>query len=282
MGELAWINGKIEDLTGACVPLEDRGFLFGDGIYEALRIYAGVPFALEEHLQRLERSAAAIMLEIPYTSGVLASHIREFIAQSGCRDGYIYIQLTRGAAPRNHNFPAGAGPNLVMFIRGLAPGHDDHAFRGEPCITLPDERWLRCDIKSINLLPNVIARETAARAGAFEAILHRPDGAVTEGSRSNVFALIDGTVRTHPHSNLILPGITRGFVIEILRQAGVPLEEKAFTLAELRGASEIWLSSSVAEVTPVTALDGVPVGPGLPGKTALLVVEAYRRLARAG
>ncbi len=277
MRELAWINGTIVELSEATIPLDDRGYFFGDGVYEVCRVYRGKPFQLEPHLRRLQRSAGEIWLEMPCSPADLAEHMKNLLEESSCREGYIYIELTRGVAPRGHSFPK-VPPSMVMYVRrvALSPVNLDSP-AGVNCITTPDERWLRCDIKSINLLPNVIAAEKATRAGAFEALLYRAGGVVTEASRSNIFALIDGTVRTHPESNLILSGITRSVVLEILRRQEIQVEEVAFTLEEMARASEIWLSSTVAEITPVIAVDGKTVGNGRPGDTALSVIEAYRK-----
>jgi D-alanine transaminase len=277
MRELAWVNGRIGELERACVSLEDRGFLFGDGVYDVARIYGGVPFRLAEHLQRLENSASKILLVLPLSRAEIDRAARKLIRTSGCREGWLYIQLTRGAAPRNHFIPAGIAPTLVMFVRALPAGLPELA-AGISCITLPDERWLHCDIKSVNLLPAVLAKEKARRAGVHDAILYRQGGVVTEATTANVFAVVDGVVRTPPLSNLILPGITRADVLQILARENIAAAEKSLSLAELKRAPEIWLSSSVAEIVPVVALDGEAVGSGTPGALAQLVARQYRQL----
>ncbi|HOL17426.1 MAG TPA: D-amino-acid transaminase [Bacillota bacterium] len=275
MQELAWINGTVSELAAASIPLEDRGFFFGDGVYESIRIYNGKPFRLEDHLQRLRRSAAAIMLDLADLPKLEAA-APQLIKESGCPEAYLYIQLTRGVAPRSHLFPAGVKPTMVMYVRTLPPGFGEAAQNGVACITVPDERWLRCNIKTINLLPNVLAKEKARRAGAYEAIFYRPGGVVTEGSSTNVFAVCGGVIYTHPESNLILSGITRQVILELLPAAGLPFKEEAVSLEQLRRAEEIWISSSTAEIVPVISLDGKPVGDGKVGALAREVRQRYR------
>lgn len=276
MQELAWINGAVMPLEQASVPLEDRGFIFGDGVYEVARIYGGVPFCLEEHLRRLERSAAAVMIPLPADRAGLAKIVRELLAASGCTEGWVYLQLTRGRAPRTLAIPAGLAPTLALFVRKKHPDWPEGLREGVRCITLPDERWLHCEIKAVSLMGSVLSKETARRRGAYDAILYREGGIVTEASAANVFAQVDGVIRTHPLSNLILPGVTRGVVLDLLRKERLPVEEKAITLAELKRAEEIWLTSSTVELLPVVALDGEPVGSGQPGDLARRVIGLYR------
>lgn len=276
MRELAWINGTTTELSEARVSLEDRGFFFGDGVYETLRIYYGKPFYLGAHLQRLEQSAAAIMLELPYTREVLEAIALQLIEDSGSKEAYLYLQLTRGAAPRNHLFPEGVKPTLVMYVRAFPLGFGAVSNTGAPCSTHPDERWLHCNIKTINLLPNVLAKEKARQAGAYEAILYRPGGVVTEGSSTNVFVVLGDEVYTHPESDLILSGITRQVILGLLSEAGVLYKEEAISLEQLRQAAEVWLSSSVAEIVPVITLDSKPVGDGKPGPITQRVMREYR------
>lgn len=276
MQELAWINGKITPLAEACVPLEDRGFIFGDGVYEACRIYNGIPYLLDAHLARFERSAAAILLGLP-PAGDLREAAADLIAASGCREGWLYLQVTRGHAPRAHPFPANTPPTAIMFVRELPQDvRESVPQRGVSCLTLPDERWLHCHIKSISLLANVLAKEKAKRAGCFEAIFYRPGEVVTEGSSSNVFAVLDGVIRTHPLSNLILAGITRAVVLEILEEEGIRYSEEPFTVPEMKSAAEVWTCSSIAEISPVTAIDGTSIGGGTPGEIFRLVCGRYR------
>ncbi len=276
MRELAWINGSTTELSEARVSLEDRGFFFGDGVYETLRIYHGKPFYLRPHLQRLERSAEAILLKLPYTLEELEAIMLQLIEDSGSKEAYLYLQLTRGSAPRNHLFPEGVKPTLALYVRAFPPRFGTVSKTGAPCITLPDERWLHCNIKTINLLPNVLAKEKARQAGAYEAILYRPGGVVTEGSSTNVFAVRGGAVYTHPESDLILSGITRQVILGLLSEAGIHCREEAVSLEQLCDAAEVWVSSSVAEIVPVNSLDGKPVGEGKPGPITQQVMREYR------
>lgn len=279
MQELAWVNGRTVPLREAVVPLEDRGFLFGDAVYEVARVYGGVPFCLEEHLQRLEGSAAAIMITLPYERQNIGKIALNLIRKSNCRDGWLYIQLTRGAAPRSKGIPPGITPTLVMFVRPLPPGLDEHTASGISCITLPDDRWHHCEIKSINQLPNILAREKARVAGAYEAILYRDGEIVTEATSSNVFALVGGSAVTPVLSNHNLAGITRMVVLNLLAEENIPVCEHNVTLDDLKKADEIWLSSTIIEILPVVTLDGKAVGSGLPGATTRRLVRRYREKA---
>lgn len=276
MQNLAWVDGVFLDINEAKVPLEDRGYLFGDGVYEVARIYNSRPFRLGPHLERLQRSAAAIRINLTYSVVEIENAVSRLIDKSGCTDGYIYIQLTRGSAQRDHLFPADVRPSMIMYVREskVLPALED--VKPVRCITLPDERWFNCHIKSINLLPNLLARQQAAEAGAQEAILYRPGDLVTEGTRSNVFAVIDGIVQTHPQSKLILSGITRSIVLDIMTEQGVAFTEEAFTLQELRKASEVWITSSMMEVNPVGVIDEKPLKGAAPGEITRCLMEKFR------
>lgn len=276
MRNLAWMDGTVCELSAAKVSLEDRGYFFGDGVYEVTRVYRGSPFYLSAHLERLQRSADAISLKLPYTHEELKNITMDLIKASGCLEGYVYMQLTRGAAPRDHLFPAGTEPFMCMYVRELSAYDPEKSLLPVQCVTLPDERWMNCDIKSLNLLANVLARQKAAQAGAAEAILYRPGGVVTEGTRSNVFALIDGKVRTHPCSNLILPGITRGIIIDIMVRLGIPFSEVAFSVEDLKGALEVWITSSGMEINPVGSIDGRPVGDQKAGSACRRIMAEFR------
>lgn len=276
MQNLAWIDGSYCDLGEAKVFLEDRGYLFGDGVYEVARVYRGKTFFLGAHLERLQKSAAAIRISLPYSIDELEKIIQELLEKSGLGDGYIYIQLTRGRAKRDHLFPEQARPVLTMYVRELPEPVALEKLVPARCITLPDERWLKCHIKSVNLLPNLLARQQAAEAGAQEAILYRSEKNVTEGTRSNVFAIIDDEVRTHPESNLILSGITRAIILSLCADLSLPVSEKAFTLSELQKAGEVWITSTTMEVNPVSAIDGNVVGSGTPGPFCCRIMEAFR------
>lgn len=275
MINLAWIDGAVCDLAEAKVPLEDRGYLFGDGVYEFIRIYNRKPFHLAEHLERLNRSAGAIGIAVPYPPAEVENTITGLIEDSDCVDGYVYLQVTRGSARRDHLLPAGTKPSLVMYTREYVSPASIDEINPAACITLPDERWLNCHIKSINLLPNVLGKHQAAGAGAQEAIFFRPGGIVTEGTRTNVFAVIEGMIRTHPESPMILSGITRAIVLELADKLKIPVSEEAFRVEELEKASEVWITSSGVEIQPVDAIDGRPVNGKVPGSICRLLIEEF-------
>ncbi len=276
MENLAWINSEISNLAEAKVSLEDRGYLLGDGVYEVIRVYNGCTFYLNAHLERLHHSAGAIRIDIPYSDTDLKKAANDLIIKSGYKDCYIYMQVTRGIARRDHIFPEGITPGMVMYVRPMTPLPDIEEVSPASCITLPDERWLNCHIKTVNLLPNLLARQKAYEAKAIEAVLYRPGNIVTEGTRSNVFALIDGAVCTHPRTNLILPGISRQIVIDILHETETPYEETAFTVEDLKKASEVWLTSTTLEVNPVSEIDGEIIRGNVPGNLTLMLMKKFR------
>ncbi|MGM0688334.1 MAG: D-amino-acid transaminase [Bacillota bacterium] len=276
MQNLVWMDGTISDISKAKISIEDRGYLFGDGVYEVIRIYNSLPFYLNAHLKRLQVSAGAIRIDIPYSIDDIKTTVQDLIETSGCKEGYIYMQLTRGIAKRDHLFPAETKPKMVIYVRGLNPISDIGAIKPQRCITLPDQRWMNCYIKTINLLPNLLARQQASEAGAIEAILYRPGEVVTEGTRSNVFAVIDGRVMTHPESNLILSGITRRIVLDILEKLSIPFIEESFKLRDLEKASEVWITSSTMEVNPVGEIDGRSINNFAIGSVCLQVMKEFR------
>lgn len=275
MKRLAWMDGSICDLSEAKVPLEDRGYLFGDGVYEVIKIYNGKTFYLQPHLDRLKNSAEAIDLNVPYTKEEISQEISSLIKQSECKNGYLYMQITRGSAKRDHLLPEGTRPSMVMYVREFPSPASIEDIKPAACITLPDERWLNCYIKSVNLLPNVLARHKAAEAGAQEAIFYRPGGVVTEGTRTNIFAVIDGVVRTHPESRLILSGITRMIALEILRKLGFTVSEEAFMVDDLEKASEVWTTSTGRGIIPVEYIDSRPVAEAVPGPICRSLIEEF-------
>lgn len=278
MKNLAWINGKISELADAKVSLEDRGYLLGDGVYEVVRVYNGCAFYLNAHLERLKKSAEAVRMTIPYSFDQITAVTKELISESGYSDAYVYMQLTRGSAARDHLFPAETEPGMVMYIRPLPPLKALEEVTAAACITLPDERWMNCHIKTVNLLPNLLARQKAAEAGAVEAIMYRPGDIVTEGTRSNLFAVIDGVVRTHPETNLILSGITRQIVVALLEDRKLKFSETAFTLAELKTASEAWLTSTTLEVNPIDTIDRAALNRPVPGPITTSLMKDFRRI----
>lgn len=260
--EICYINGAFKPLREAAVSVLDRGFLFGDGVYEVIPVYGGCPFRLEGHLARLDASLAGVRMGNPHDREHWATLIQQVMSRNGESEGMLYLQVTRGVAPREHTFPAETRP--TVFIMLMSRPDRSRAVRGLSAITAPDIRWAWCNIKAIALLPNVLLRQQALDTGAAEAILVR-DGWVTEGAASNVFVVRQGAVVTPPKSAQLLPGITRDLVVELMEQADIPWEERLITLEELYLADELWITSSSREVVPVTELDGNPVGAGLPG-----------------
>lgn len=270
-----FVNGEWLAPGQARVSVEDRGFQFGDGVYEVVRVYRGKPFALRPHLLRLARSAREIELELPVPLEQLEEMVREAPARRGVEEATVYIQLTRGFAPRVHYFPEEAEPTLVVYASPVRRQPAALYEQGAAAIVLPDERWLRCDIKSVNLLPNALAKERARRAGALEALLWREGVGITEGSSSNVFAVRDGTLVTAPAGRYILRGITRDIVLELAREAGIPVQERFLSKEELLAADEVLVTSTTLEVMPIARIDGGAVGEGRPGPVARRLREAY-------
>ncbi|MCS6803380.1 MAG: D-amino-acid transaminase [Chloroflexota bacterium] len=262
MEQFVYLNGEIVPYAEARIPVEDRGFLFGDGIYEVIRIYHGRPFAFERHLERLRRSAEEIRL--PLELERLRTDALELIARQGIPEATLYLQVTRGVAVRNHAFPSAVVPTVLMLVRPASPPGADLLEQGVRCLTVPDDRWARCSIKSINLLPNVLAKQRAVEAGCYEAIYLR-DGFMTEGSSSNSWAVFGGELWTAPKSNYILGGITRDILLELARADGIPVREEPVAGSRLPDADELLISSTTSEVLAVVELDGRPVGSGRPG-----------------
>jgi D-alanine transaminase len=260
MTELIWLNGRILPITEAQISVEDRGFQFADGIYEVIRLYSGRPFALAEHLDRLSRSAAGIELKLPQSPAVLAGEIREFITRTNAGEGMIYLQLTRGAAPRNHLFPsAGHPPTLLFYFRPLPAVVNVERTAGVKLLPVADERWQRCWIKSIALLPNVLAKNRAIASGADEAVFI-DNGVVTECAASNLFAVAGHSLLTHPVGNKVLPGVTRQALLGLMPdQAGLTVQERAATEAEFLAADELFITSTTREINWVSHWNGKPV-----------------------
>jgi len=262
--EIAFVNGRFLPLADATVSVEDRGFQFGDGIYEVIRTYDGRPFELEAHLARLDRSAQALDLRQPYSRQEWTQFATEAIQRAAFPEAKIYIQITRGVAPRDHAYHDDLVPTVVMTVRELRPLSLSVRAAGVEAMTIEDIRWGRCDIKSVNLLANVLARQQAKHAQVFETILIR-DGQVTEGAVSNVMLVRDGTVMTAPEGPLILSGVTRAVVFQIARQEGLHIREQYCSQADLHAAAEVFLTGTTVEVLGVVRIDGKPIGDGKPG-----------------
>lgn len=264
MPDVAFVNGRFVPWREATVSIEDRGFQFGDGVYEVVRTYHGKPFELEAHLRRLDRSAKELSLVSPYVHSEWRAWIEQGVKQAGYPEAKIYIQITRGVAPRDHAFPSQTAATTVMTIRELRPLPEETRISGVTARTVDDLRWGRCDIKSVNLLANVLAREEARKAGVFEAILVK-DGMVTEGAVSNVMAIQGGTIITAPEGPRILSGVTRAVVLELAKKEGLPVEERFLSVQALYTADEVFLTGTTVEVLGVVAIDGRSIGDRVPG-----------------
>lgn len=270
----AILDGKLIDRSEAVVDIEDRGYQFGDGVYEVIRVYNRKMFTAAEHMERFFRSSSSIGITIPYTPEQLTRMLAELIEKDNLNTGIIYMQITRGAAPRNHAYPTGnVRPALSAYTKEMKRP-DENLKNGVRTILTEDIRWLRCDIKSLNLLGNIMAKQKAAENGCYEAIQHRGQD-VTEGSSSNVFIVKDGAVITHVSNNLILKGITKDVILDSCSKSQIPVEERTFTLEELAQADEVFLSSTTSEVTPIVEIDGKPVKDGQPGPITRKLQELF-------
>jgi D-alanine transaminase len=243
MSEWIWLNGEIIPLTEARIGIEDRGYQFADGVYEVIRLYNGNPFTIDGHLERLERSAAEIELTVPLERSALAFEIRKIVEKSGVKTGMVYLQLTRGVAKRNHVFPTVVKPTLLFYARTLPAPHLPGEGEGIKLLAVEDDRWKRCWVKSIALLPNVLAKNKAIATGFDEAVFI-DNGIVTECSASNLFAVIGGKLVTHPVGSKVLPGITRAVLLDSAASLGIIVDERGYTEDEALRASELFITSS--------------------------------------
>jgi D-alanine transaminase len=264
MADIGFLNGDFMALQDVKISVEDRGFQFADGVYEVVRTYGGVPFRLQEHLERLQRSAQALALPMPFTLDEWGDVVREGIRKAGYAEHKVYIQITRGVSPRDHAFPAHHDATCVMTVRELHPLDAGLRRTGVTAITTRDLRWARCDIKSLNLLPNVLARQQATEAAAFEAIFVRDD-VVTEGAVSNVMIVSKGRLCTAVEDERILSGVTRRLVLDLAGKAGIGVEERNIPVDEFRNANEALLTGTTVEVLPLVRVDGRLIGDGTPG-----------------
>jgi D-alanine transaminase len=286
VGEVTvFLNGKFLPAGEAKISALDRGFIFGDGVYELVPVYSRVPFRLKEHLARLERSLAEVAIRNPHSREQWRDIIFKLIDAQAFDDQGVYLQVTRGVAKRDHAFPKSAEPTVFMMSNPLVSPPAAQVEAGGAAVSALDNRWLRCDIKSTSLIGNVLLRQVSAEAGAVETILFR-DGRLTEASSSNVFIVKGGVIYSPPKSNLILPGITYDVVIELARANGMPLELTDVAETALRAADEIWVTSSSKEVFPIVSLDGAAVGDGRPGpvfrRMHRLYQEFKQKVMRAG
>ncbi|MDX2232929.1 MAG: D-amino-acid transaminase [Hyphomonadaceae bacterium] len=277
MSRVAYVNGAYVPMASGALNVEDRGFQFSDGVYEVWSLLDGLLLDERAHLDRLERSLGALRIPMPMPRGALAAVLRETVRRNGLRNGLVYLQVTRGVAPRDHAFPAEAHPTIVVTARridraALARRQRD----GVAVVTMPDIRWGRCDIKSVSLLPNVLAKQAAREVGAYEAWLVDHDGFVTEGASSTAWIVDhDGALRTRPLSAAILPGVTRSVLMDRARERQIGVVERPFTVAEAKAAREAFMSAASGALTPIVAIDGVVIGEGTPGPVATLLRAAY-------
>jgi D-alanine transaminase len=280
MSDIVYLNGEFMPLESARIPVLDRGFIFGDGVYEVIPVYSRRPFRLAEHLRRLQKSHDAIRLANPLSDAEWGKLIGEMVARNAGDDQSIYLQVTRGVAKRDHAFPKATKPTVFMMSSPLVTPSQEAVDRGAHAITATDFRWLKCDVKSTSLLGNCLLRQEAADAGAAETILFR-DGYLTEASSSNVFVVSGGKVLAPPKNHLVLPGITYDVVLELVAANGIPYEVREIAEREARTAEEVWLTSSTKEVLAVTRLDDKPVGDGKPGAVFRRVHALYQEFKRS-
>ncbi len=272
----AWLNGRFLPLADAHVSVLDRGFLFGDGIYEVIPVYGGRLFRLSQHLRRLRNSLDGVRISNPMSDSEWEAMLNELVARNEGSDQAVYLQVTRGAAPkRDHAFPTGVQPTVFGMSNALTVNRDAAAVQGVRAITLDDIRWSLCNLKAITLLPNVMLRQQAIEADTAEAILIN-NGKAIEGAASNLFIVKNGLLITPPNSNCLLPGVTRDLVIELAANNGIPYREADIPADDLLQADEIWLTSSTREISPVIQLDNTAVGDGKPGPLWNKMIVLYR------
>ena len=276
-----YLNDQFMPIEEAKVSVLDRGFIFGDGVYEVIPVYSRKAFRLEEHLRRLQHSLDGIKLANPHSNTEWTRIIDELVARNAGEDQYLYLHITRGVARRDHAFPnPPVNPTVFMMSNPLLTPPAELLRSGIACITAPDNRWLRCDIKAIALLPNVLLRQMAVDAGCAETILIRNNEFMTEGAASNIFVVKDGTLLAPPKDNLMLPGITYDVILEIAAADGIPHEVRRIAAAEVFAADELLLTSSTREVLAITQLDGKPVGNGKPGAMFAKLHRLYQNFKR--
>jgi D-alanine transaminase len=268
-----YLNGEYLPLEQGRVSVEDRGFQFGDGVYEVIRVYRGKPFRLAKHLSRLEQSVKGVEIPLPEPPAKIEEVCRTLVKD--LEEAQIYLQVTRGTAPRVHAFPREIRPTFVAYAKPVQAHPPDRVYTLK---TVTDDRWGRCHLKTICLLPNILGKQRAVEAGCDEGLFVRENGTVTEGTSSNAFFFRGGALFTHPADNRILNGVTREAVLEIARQQGVRVRHQAVTLAEATGAEEAFVTGTLTEIMPAVSIDGKPVGTGKAGPATLKLRAAYREL----
>ena len=275
-----YLNGRFLPQEQAFVSVLDRGFVFGDGVYEVIPVYGGRLFRFDEHMQRLNNSLAAIRLDNPLEKTAWHTLLSTLVSKNGGGEQSLYLQLTRGVAPRDHPFPTNTAPTLFASSSPLIPVDSALLARGASAITLEDTRWKHCNIKTISLLPNILLRQQALDANAQEAILIH-DGLVTEGSASNLFIVSHGLIKTPPNGPFLLPGITRDLLLELAAANHIACQECNINRHELLHADEVWIASSTRELLPITHIDGQPIGSGHAGPVWQTMNQLYQRYKQA-
>lgn len=284
MSRVVYVNGRYVPQREGAVSIEDRGFQFADGVYEVWAVMDGRLSDAESHLARLERSLGELRITSPMTRGALLQVVRETVRRNRVREGIAYIQVTRGTARRDHAFPsADTPPTLVVTAKPLDPALGEaKAKAGVAVITLPESRWARCDIKTVGLLPNALAKQSAREAGAYEAWFVDRDGLVTEGASTNAWIIDqEGRLRTRDTGANILRGVTRAALLELARTENIAIEERPFTVAEAKQAREAFITAASTYVMPVVRIDGETVGDGRPGPVSTRLRALYLQHARA-
>jgi D-alanine transaminase len=277
--QVVYLNGSFVPLSEARIPVLDRGFIFGDGIYEVVPVYEGRPFRLTQHLKRLERSLAAISIDNPFDEAGWRALIADLVSRHGWPNQFVYMQITRGVARRDHAFPKGIQPTVFAMTSEFVAPAAALREQGLAVITADDERWLHCDIKSVSLLGNVLAKQAAVDAGAAECMMFR-DGILTEGSSSNIWVVRNGRVLGSPVNHLVLEGIRVGLLAELCARCGLDYELRRVPREEVLLADELMLTSATREILPITQVDGAPVGNGRPGPVYQRLIEAYQAATR--
>jgi D-alanine transaminase len=277
MSRIAYVNGAYVPMDQAYVHIEDRGYQFADGVYEGITVASGKLIDLEPHLDRLERSLRELQIDMPMGRRAMTVVFKETVRRNRLANAFLYIQVTRGVAKRDHPFPANSFSTLVVTARRLdLAAIKARAEIGIAVSSQPDIRWGRCDVKSISLLPNILAKQAAREAGGFEAVLYDSDGFVTEGSSTNIWMVTaDGTLVTRSTDDNILPGITRATLMRIAEQLQMKVETRPFTVDEAKSAAEMFLTSSTSCAMPIVKFDDTPIGDGTPGPAATRLAEAY-------
>jgi len=270
-----FLNGRFLPDAEATISVFDRGFVFGDGVYELVPVYSKHPFRLDNHLRRLQASLDGIRLDNPYGMDGWRDLVLQLIELHDFADQSIYIQVTRGVAPRDHPFPRGVPPTVFMFAQPLVTATAELKRAGVCAVTAVDNRWMRCNIKAISLLANILLRQQAVDAVCAETVMLR-DGWLTEGTASNIFVVKHGVLRAPPPSNLMLTGVTYDVVLELAAANGIPVELRPISEAEVRAADELWMTSSTKEILAIVKLDGVAVGAGVPGPLAQRMDGLYQ------